>query len=134
MEEFFWRNFLGEIFLEDFFGRIFLEEFLWRMICLSNFVSKQEGRKKISILRSASASISHLKKVKTHCYTNYMLFSAMKYLLLFFDPYGRICQISSKARKNCFLGKICCDFFSLGIRDITNIFFNIMDTYIAKFR
>ena len=66
-EEFFGRNFLGEIFWEDLFGRIFLrgillEEF-FVYVGLSRFCLNKEGRrrKKISILRSASASISHLK-------------------------------------------------------------------------
>ena len=76
LEEFFGRNFLEEYFWEDFFGRIFgriffLRGILWEEIniegidCLSRFCLNGEGRrrKKISILRNASASISHLKSV-----------------------------------------------------------------------
>ena len=78
--EFFWvdffgRNFFGRIFLggffwedfwEEYFGRNYLVEINKELMFLSrfcgNFVSRQkEGRKKISILRSASASISHFK-------------------------------------------------------------------------
>ena len=33
MEEFIWRNLLGEIFLEDFFWRIFLKDFFGSNSC-----------------------------------------------------------------------------------------------------
>ena len=64
-EEFFGRNFLGEIFWDDLFGRIFWEEIF---VCIGIdlfvkilvFLKAGEGRK-ISIFRSASASSSHLK-------------------------------------------------------------------------
>ena len=50
MEEFFWRNFLGEIFLEDFFGGFFLEEFFWRnflgeFFLEDFFVSRRQKKK-----------------------------------------------------------------------------------------
>ena len=75
---FFWRNFLGGFFGRNFFGGFFWEDFLGGILCLhcwsqlfeylvfvkilSRFCLKasKEGRK-ISILRSASASSSHLK-------------------------------------------------------------------------
>jgi cytosine/uracil/thiamine/allantoin permease len=80
LEGFFGRNFLGGIYCENFFGRIFgrivfggtlWEEFILmqkELICLSRFWFlsrfwvKAEG-KKISIFRSTSASLSHLKIV-----------------------------------------------------------------------
>ena len=62
MGRFLWEDFLGGIFV--YIG-IDLSKFLF----LSRFCLKAEGRKegrkkKISIFRSASASISHIKKVK----------------------------------------------------------------------
>ena len=66
MEIFFWGIFLGEIFWEDFLGGFFWEEFFGRNVeGIDLFVKilsqgKKEGRR-ISILRSASASSSHLK-------------------------------------------------------------------------
>ena len=91
LEEFFWRIFFGGFFWRIFFGRIFLEDFLGRNFLFTllksaklfeserdwcfcqDFVSRQ-GRKKISILRSASASILHLKTEKVlnillNCFT-----------------------------------------------------------------
>ena len=54
LEEFIWRNFLGEIFWEDIFVRIFCKEFFGRnylveinkeLMFLSRFCLNAQGRK-----------------------------------------------------------------------------------------
>ena len=70
LAEFSLQSIFWGIFWKDFFGRIFLEWILWNEFCVYigiDFFVKilsqgKEGRMKFSILRSASASISHLKK------------------------------------------------------------------------
>ena len=61
--EFFWTG-----FFEEFFGRnsLFTLELICQDLCFcQDFVSRQkEGRKTKKIFRSASASISHIKKVR----------------------------------------------------------------------
>ena len=63
----FFGGFFGEIFWEEFFGRIFWEEFfvyisinlIDKILVLSRFCLKSQGRTRILILRSAIACSSH---------------------------------------------------------------------------
>ena len=84
----FGRNFLGGFFFGRFFERIFWRiffggfygGFFWgkgffgRKVICKELIVCQEGRRKISILRSASASISNLKIEQVTMKANFINF------------------------------------------------------------